>query len=179
MEASIPHPERVDDERALSAPEVQGLRTLLAKEAICSLLSRYFDRLDANRIDEIEPLLAEDVAAELMTGKRYEGKQAVLRALKRMMAQYAATTHHVSNLQVELDGNQATSVSYLYAFHRLLETGTPWELWAQLHDRFVLVESGWQIQERLLVPIDAHPNWEKIRDEWITGHPRRIATTDD
>ena len=59
---------------------------------------------------------------------------------------FAATSHHVSNIQLTFDGpDRATGVTYLYAWHRYRDGSPDGELWARYHHRFERTAAGWRI----------------------------------
>ena len=64
---------------------------------------------------------------------------------------FAATSHHVSNVQITFDGpDRAHSVAYLYAWHRYVDGSPDGELWGRYRHRFVRTEVGWRISALLL-----------------------------
>lgn len=151
------------------------LKRLLDERAVEQVFVRYFDRVDANDADGASLLFAEDVAAEIMTGKVYRGREWYRRALGRTLAQYERTSHHVTNVQVAVDGDSATAVLYVYAFHRMADTGEPWHLWARLIDRLVRTPDGWIITDHRLIGIDGVPDRDAVPPGFYQGHPGRNA----
>src|SRR5262249_31979200 len=64
---------------------------------------------------------------------------------------FAATSHHVSNMQVTFDGpDRATSLTYLYAWHRYRDGSPDGELWGRYHHRFERTPGGGRIAELVL-----------------------------
>lgn len=153
-------------------PKVQEL--IDARE-IHGLMCHYFDhvdRLDPFRAAEI---FTADAEGDFMTGKLYRGPTAIARALGRILLQYQHTSHHITNHRATIDGDTATSLTYIYAFHRMRETGDLWHLWARHVDELVRTPDGWRVSRRVLSALDSTPEWEKIRREWYYGHPGRRA----
>jgi len=147
--------------------------------AIEQVLVRYFDRVDADDAAGAAELFASDARVEIMTGKVYEGRDAFGRALDRVLAQYAVTSHHVSNFDVEVEGDTARSTAYVYAYHRLRETGAPWHLFGRIVDVLERQPGGnWLIVDHILHGVDSTPRWEKVDADWYRGHPGRRERPD-
>ena len=106
-----------------------------------------------------------------MTGKFLEGRDRIGRALGRILAAYARTSHHVTNERVEYDGENATLSTYVYAYHRLKATGGTWHLWARLVDVMVPDGDRWLIADHRLTGVDAIPSRREIPEAWYGGHP--------
>ena len=134
---------------------------------------RYFDRVDANDPEAASLCFAEDVTAEIMTGKVYQGRDWFRRALGRTLAQYERTSHHITNMRVDVEGDTATAVLYVYAFHRMADSGEPWHLWARVVDRMARTPEGWLITDHRLVGIDGVPDREAVPRDFYQGHPGR------
>jgi hypothetical protein len=93
-----------------------------------------------------------------------------------VLAQYDRTSHHLSNVRIDLDGDRAEVVAYVYAFHRLVEDPDRlWHLWARMVDTLVRTEDGWLITDHVLYGVDSDPDWEKVSRDWYRGHPGRLA----
>ena len=148
------------------------LQDLVDAHSIEQTIIRYFDRIDALDPFGAASVFAEDATADLMTGKVYQGRDSIGRALARILLQYRHTSHHVSNHRSEIDGDDATSLTYIYAFHRFPDDRI-WHLWCRNFDRFRRVDGVWQIAERVLIPLDSDPPWELIDDDWYMTHPGR------
>lgn len=152
----------------------RAIQELLDARGIEQVWVRYFDRVDADDPDGAVADFAPDARVEIMTGKVYEGRDAYGRALGRVLAQYEATSHHVSNFAIERpDPDTATMTAYVYAYHRLRETGEPWHLWARIVDRMERSGDGWVVVEHVLHGVDSHPRWDKVDPDWYRGHPGR------
>jgi ketosteroid isomerase-like protein len=161
-------------------PAGDRIKQLLDAWEIERIWTHYFDRVDADDAAGAVRDFAPDVRVEIMTGKVYEGRDAYARALDRVLAQYERTSHHASNFDIEFqDRNNATMTAYVYAFHRLRETGEPWHLWARIVDRLERRNGlGWVVTEHVLHGVDSDPRWGKIDDSWYRGHPGRRDRTE-
>ena len=149
------------------------VQRLIDERDVEQVFVRYFDRVDAGDPGAASLLFTEDVAAEIMTGKVYRGRDWYRRALARTLAQYERTSHHITNARVEVDGDEALAVLYVYAFHRMAETGEPWHLWARLVDRLRRTPEGWLIWDHRLYGLDGVPDREAVPADFYQGHPGR------
>jgi 4-carboxymuconolactone decarboxylase len=146
------------------------------RHAIEQLFVRYFDRVDANDPEGASMQFAKDLEFEIMIGKRKHGRERFARSLARVLARYERTSHHVSNIRTEFDGpDDAHGLAYVYAYHRMRDTGEPWHLWARMQDRYKRVDGRWLISEHVLLGLDAVPMRDDIPGDWYPGHPGRLA----
>jgi uncharacterized protein (TIGR02246 family) len=163
------------EEEAVRSVDQEDLQSLVDERALERLLVEYFDRIDANDPEGAARLFAENVEVEIMTGKRYAGRDRFARAVGRVLDAYAATSHHVSNLQTTITGDEAWSSAYVYAFHRMAESGEPWHLWARVEDRYLRTDDGWVVTEHIVRGVDSQPRRPDIPDAWYEGHRGRTA----
>ena len=157
----------------------QALRELLDAREIEQVFVRYFDRVDANDPEGASLCFAPDVEFEIMIGKRKTGRERFARSLGRVLNQYERTSHHVGNISCEIDGDSADVQAYVYAFHRMYNTGEPWHLWVRLKERFARIDGQWLIAEHVLLGLDAVPNRPDIPRDWYPGHPGRLSRDGD
>ena len=137
------------------------------------ILYEYFDCIDRQEPMEAVQRFTENARAEVMTGKFLEGRDRIGRALGRILAAYARTSHHVTNERVEYDGEKAILTTYVYAYHRMKATGGTWHLWARLVDVMVPDGDRWLIDDHRLTGVDAIPSRREIPGDWYGGHPGR------
>jgi hypothetical protein len=157
--------------------EARTLQELLDAREIEQVFFRYFDRVDANDPVGASMCFVEDVEFEIMIGKRKNGRDRFARSLGRVLDLYERTSHHVNNVVSDIDGDRAETVAYVYAYHRLRETGEPWHLWARIKDVLERIDGRWQVTEHVLVGLDAVPDRPDIPREWYPGHPGRSERT--
>ena len=150
------------------------VQELLDAKAIERIMVEYFDRIDALDPFGVTDLFAEDATADLMTGKVYEGRDRITRALAKILLQYRHTSHHISNHRSTITGDTATAQTYIYAFHRFPDDSI-WHLWARHVDELAKIDGEWKLTSRVLVPIDSTPPWDLIDDDWYRSHPGRQA----
>jgi 3-phenylpropionate/cinnamic acid dioxygenase small subunit len=155
----------------------KAIQELLDIHAIQQLMVRYAERIDAN-----DPEGAAACFAEHGIGKywgTYRGRQEISDRLAEILVLFSATSHHLSNININLDGDQATAMSYVYAFHRMADTDEPLHYWGRWVDRLKRTDEGWLFEEREVVgvgsiePEQGQP--DVINQTSVhTGHPGRL-----
>jgi ketosteroid isomerase-like protein len=127
---------------------VATVRELADRQAIADLIHAYCEHFDANEPEAVAALFTEDATVDYgpevppVVGGAAIGP-AIAVGLERT---FAATSHHVSNIRIELDGaNTASSVAYLYAWHRYVDGSPDGELWGRYRHTFRRTEAGWRI----------------------------------
>lgn len=118
-------------------------------DGVTQTLQGYCQFLDEARVDEFVDLFTEDCVME--EGRKAEGRQEIEKGVKRVIALFQSTSHHLSNVRVTpLDTHSADSLAYCYAWH-LEHDGTHLEIWARYIDRLRLEDDGrWRIQHRVV-----------------------------
>jgi hypothetical protein len=101
------------------------------------------------------------------------GVEAVVEWMSRVLQQFEATQHLISNISIDFTGpTTADAVSYVRAWHRFLDRANPdMVLWGEYHDRWVLVEDTWRIQERRVLEAGIEP-----RRDGGAPNPRRAKS---
>ena len=123
------------------------------REAIADLVHAYCQHFDENDPDAVAALFTED--ARIDYGPELEpivGRAAIApRIAVGLTETFAATSHHVSNMRIVFDGpDEASAVTYLYAWHRYRDGSPDGELWGRYHHRFRRTAEGWRIAELVL-----------------------------
>ena len=116
------------------------VRALLDREAVTGLVHDYCRLFDENRPQEVAALFTADAVVDYgPESDTIVGRDAIATTIAVGLSRtFAATSHHVSNVQVELDGDdRARSTSYLYAWHRYVDGSPDGELWGRYRHRFV------------------------------------------
>lgn len=121
---------------------------LADKSEIADLIHAYCYHFDRAEPEAVVDLFTDDAVIDYgpdvppMTGKAVFGPMIAQGLAER----FSATSHHVSNIVIRFDGRQAaTSVCYLYAWHRYRDGGGESELWGQYHHRLERTSEGWKI----------------------------------
>jgi len=98
------------------------------------------------------------------------GVEAVVEYMTRVLTQFEATQHHISNIWIEFTGPRtATAVSYVRAWHRYPDPEKPdLILWGEYHDKWVHVDDVWRIHERRVLEAGIEP-----RRDGGAPNPRR------
>jgi ketosteroid isomerase-like protein len=130
-----------------------AVRELVDRREIADLIHAYCLRFDANEPDEVAALFTADATVDYgPEAETIVGADAIARTIAVGLEHtFAATSHHVSNIQLEFDGpDSARGVTYLYAWHRYLDGSPDGELWGRYHHRFERTDAGWRIAELVL-----------------------------
>ena len=128
------------------------LETLLDRQEIDDLLTRYATAVDTKDWDLYETVFTEDAFIDYESAGGIKGKLPEIRAwLEKTMAMFPMTQHVVCNRVVELDGDKATARSVFYN-----PMGLPSEEKMVLffdggyyNDQLVKTADGWRIRERI------------------------------
>jgi hypothetical protein len=99
-----------------------------------------------------------------------QGVDAVVAWMDRVLPQFEATQHLVSNISITFTGSDtADAVSYVRAWHRFVDATKPdMVLWGEYHDRWVMLDGTWRIRERRVLEAGIEP-----RREGGVPNPRR------
>jgi hypothetical protein len=103
-----------------------ALQAVTDRFAVQDVVLAYLDRVDALDPEGAAAHFALTGRADYMTRQPVVGRAAIAAALARLLPRFSVTSHHVTNLVVSVDQDTATASSYVYAYHRLVETGEPW-----------------------------------------------------
>jgi len=120
--------------------------------ALTDLLLEYCRLLDENDPDGVAELFSEDCVVELADDPdgTTRGREEMRRRLPERYSRFAATSHHLSNVQIEFEGSdRARALSYVYAWHRFAN-GAEGEIWGRYQDLFQRTPQGWRIHRRRL-----------------------------
>lgn len=157
------------DKKSLS----DSVQMLLDEREIWRLMVEYIDAVDALDPRRAVQIFSADVTGDFMTGRVYQGRESIERALAKILLQYEQTSHHITNHRVEISGDQATACTWVYAFHRMVNSDDVWHVWARHVDELERVDGLWKVSKRVLAAIDSEPRWDVIKSDWYYGHPGR------
>jgi L-gulonate 3-dehydrogenase len=130
--------------------------------AISSVLHRYCAMLDRMELDLVPSLFTADclVVYGDDPGMQSRGAADLALGLRRLW-RFARTSHHLSNVEIDLDGvDTARARSYVLAWHQRPD-GTSNTLYAQYHDRLVRTDGGWKIAERRQLTHGSDEPWDR------------------
>lgn len=118
---------------------------------IDDLLTAYAAGLDTGDWDRVRACCADDAVLDYsdFDGPR-GGVDEVVAWIETSLQAFEMVRHHLTNRQVEIDGDEARAVSYL--FNPMVPKGGPKRLWyvgGTYRDRLVHTPDGWRIAERI------------------------------
>lgn len=132
------------------------MQALIDRAAITAVLHTYCRIFDANDLDALGEVFAEDCTVRFGPGADHEHRG--LDDLHSYCAagadRIAACSHHLSNIEIQLRGDTAADArSYFYAWHRYSpeQSGGDGETWGQYVDTLVRLPAGWRIVTRQLL----------------------------
>ncbi|WP_267895239.1 nuclear transport factor 2 family protein [Nocardioides terrigena] len=128
-------------------------RSLEDRAAVADVITAYAAAIDDQRADAVADLFTEDCVFRVFEGSKGEarGRDGVSSLVARLLSTFAATSHHVSNIRVDLTGDDAArATTYLYAWHRFLEERPDGLLWARYEDELVRRGGRWLFTRRTL-----------------------------
>lgn len=141
------------------------LDELLDDHAIRDVLARYCGLLDEFRLDELLQLFAEDCVTDYGPGRGGQGKgrQLLRNMIETSMENFQYTHHQLGQIRVELSGNEACSVAYVTADHRLCD-GKRETVRMQYRDRLRKAGGQWRIifRETRATIVDAERIVERV-----------------
>jgi hypothetical protein len=132
------------------------------RAAITDQMFRYARATDWLEIDNHRLVFLSDCLFATPHSGDLQGVDAVVEYMNRVLPQFEATQHLISNIWIEFTGTHtATAVSYVRAWHRYPDPEQPdMILWGEYHDRWVLVEDVWRIEERRVLEAGIEPRRE-------------------
>ena len=132
----------------MGAADVLG--ELVDRQAITELIHAYCLHFDNNEPESVAALFTDDASVDYgPESATIVGSAAIAETIAVGLERtFAATSHHVSNIQIGFDGpDSAHSVSYLYAWHRYVDGSSDGELWGRYRHRFLRTPVGLRIAE--------------------------------
>lgn len=129
----------------------QLLQDLIDQQEITSVLVEYCYALDRMDLPRLAALFTNDCVVDYGPDERLQSNGAVAleKSLERMW-RWSRTSHHLSNVQIRVDDDDACVQSYVNAWHERADGSTATIL-GQYHDRFVRSDSCWRIAERRML----------------------------
>jgi SnoaL-like domain len=127
------------------------LKQLLDERAIVATTIAYCWAIDNRQWDTLrERVFLADATA--MLGSELDGIESIVSRIERALANLDVSQHMLSNHEVTIDGDTATSRCYFHAQHvRTSAEGSPNYIVAGIYaDDFVRTDAGWRIKRREL-----------------------------
>ncbi len=129
------------------------LEYLLDHHDVCNLLYRYAQALDEKNWELLATCFTPDAVA--LYGEvlgRKDGFEAIRETCRSALGKLDSSQHIISNPEIEIDGDRATSRCYVHAQHT--KAGTPGGdnmiIGGTYLDEIVRTADGWRIQQREL-----------------------------
>lgn len=121
---------------------------------IQQVINLYASAIDKRQWSALEGVFTDDAVANFIGIGVFEGRQAISDLIASVLVQCSVTQHLLGNINIEINGDQATAACYLSALHVGLgdyaaETLT---VWGEYSDEFVRTANGWRIAHRTLTP---------------------------
>ncbi len=129
-----------------------SMQAIIDRQEITDVLIEYCCALDRMDLPRLSALFTDDCIVDYGpdTQLQCRGAAALAKSLERMW-RWSRTSHHLTNVQVEFNGdNEALVRSYVYAWHERADVSTA-TIMGQYHDRFVREHKGWRIAERRML----------------------------
>jgi hypothetical protein len=138
------------------SPRDPKIQTLLDKQEIHDVLLRYCHGADRRDVPMVISAFHDDAVDNHM-GVEERPAERFPRTLGQSKAKW--TTHSISNVLIQVDGDVAHAQSYLVASHRFDHAGgeIDWILGARYLDRFERRNGVWRIAHRTVVC-----DWERF-----------------
>ena len=140
------------------------IHQLEEKQKIVDLTIAYTWIIDHGPRERLREIFTED-AVFIIDTRHLNGIDEIRGKIERTLGGLSASQHIVSNHQVSIDGDTATSRCYLHAQHTLTGTegGDNYVMAGRYIDKLVRVDSEWRIAERQLML------------DWTEGNNRVLA----
>src|SRR3954471_3873877 len=122
------------------------------RDQITAVLVRYATGIDSRDWPLFRTCFTPDVHADYGDIGVWDGVDAITEYMATVHADMPATNHMLSNVTIDLDGDRASTVTYVHAVlllsrdpqHAVDAVGT-------YRDEFVRTDDGWRIRERTFV----------------------------
>ena len=131
-------------------PDLQKLTDRLDIEEV---LTRYAWALDAKQFDELDDVFTPDAHVDYTSSGGEAGAYPVVKAwLAEVLPHFPAYQHLVTNKQISVDGDRATSRSEFYNPMVMAKpdgTTSIFFVGGEYHDQLVRTPHGWRITDRV------------------------------
>jgi ketosteroid isomerase-like protein len=125
-----------------------GDRHATDRSEIERTLYSYCDLVDRALVDEVAELFTSDAVIDYGYDRLIVGRENIRALFRDRLSRYQATSHHASNVTIDLVGDErAVASSAVYAWHRLPDGGTA-EVWGRYHDDLVRDGDRWRLASR-------------------------------
>jgi ketosteroid isomerase-like protein len=129
---------------AYTADEISALRE------IEDVLTDYCFAVDEGNASTVVALFADAAELDVGNGVVIRGLPALAAFFRRRLVQYSASSHHLSNVRVQLEGDRAVARCYVYSKIWPIGGTEAGELWGRYTDTLVSTPDGWRIEHRCI-----------------------------
>ena len=138
-------------------PRKAELAALLDRQQITDVLVRYAAAVDGKDYKGLDEVFVADATAYYGFGDTIKGRAAIVEFIKATMVKTSASQHLVGNVRITLDGDKATTRTYLQAILIGINDykGQSVMLWGEYRDRLERRPEGWRIVHRELAAFHA------------------------
>jgi SnoaL-like domain len=140
------------------------LQEILDEKAIIDTTIAYTWAIDNRDWDILRTrVFLPDATASLVS--EHEGVESIIARIEAALRPLDASQHMISNHQIVIDGDTATSRCYLQAQHiRRAAEGSPNYIVAGIYaDNFIRTPTGWKIKHRTLTVLWTEGNQKVVR----------------
>ena len=120
---------------------------------IAEVLVRYATGIDRRDWDLFRTCFADDVVADYGDAGRWDSAEALTAFMVDAHAGMGHTMHRLSNLAITVDGDRATSRTYVDAVLMAPDGGSGLNPIGYYDDVLVRTEQGWRIQRRTFTSV--------------------------
>ena len=121
-----------------------------------SVLNLYTTALDTREFERLRDVFTPDALVSYPAlDVQCDGVEAVIELVTGALAQCGSTQHLLGNVEIDVQGDQASASCYLQAIHLGLGDfeGEIYTVWGQYRDKLKKTASGWRISYRELAYI--------------------------
>jgi hypothetical protein len=128
---------------------VKDLAYLIAHSDIADALAHFCSRMDSADYPGALEVFTDDCVTDYgpSGGGAIRGRDAFLRRIRKSQANFTHTHHQLGQIQSSIEGNSASSVSYLASLH-VTAAGDRIDAYIQYHDVWIKEAAGWRISAR-------------------------------
>lgn len=129
------------------------LQQLADRFEIEDVLTRYAWAIDSKNFDELDDVFTPDAHVDYTSSGGEAGAYPQIKAwLAKVLPHFPAYQHHVTNKQITIDGDKATSRAEFYNPMIMAKpdgTTSIFFVGGEYHDELVRTSQGWRISDRL------------------------------
>lgn len=154
------------------------LRYLLDRQSIRDTLLRHGAAFDDGDIDALDGIWTEDCRRDDGPGRGepFQGRDELKRRLSGAVSKFEWTHHQLGDSLIEIDGDTATSTTFVACWHKTSEGEICWAT-ARYHDQLVREGDAWLISSRRMVMTGAEGALVAHGGAWLERKSDALETT--